>query len=93
MCIRDSDKNKRIYFQETMSDAHPVKCDDQGRILIPSPFLDFAQIQDTVLIIGAYDQLILWNPDAFKQFIQSSELKEDERVHRFGWGDEPVRSG
>ena len=83
------DKDKRVYFQETMADAHPIKCDEQSRICIPQEFLDFANIIEKVLIIGAFDKLILWNPDAFHAFKQSSDLSEEERVHQFGWGAEP----
>ena len=56
---------------------------------MPQEFLDFANIQDRAFIIGAFDKLIVWDPDAFNAFKQSSELTEEERVHQFGWGEEP----
>ena len=81
------DREKRLYFQETMKDAHPVQCDQQGRITVPQKFLDFAKIEKRVLIIGAFDKIIFWNPGRFEAFQNSGELSEQERVNRFGWGD------
>ena len=83
----EKDREKRLYFQETMADAQPVQCDQQGRLIIPEEFLDFAEINDRVLIIGAYEKLILWNPELYKAFIESSEYTEEERVHQFGWAE------
>jgi len=83
----EKDKGKRLYFQETMGDAHPVQCDQQGRITVPQAFLDYAKIKDKVLIIGAFDKLVFWNPELFEEFKKSSQFSEQERVHQFGWAD------
>jgi len=83
----EKDKEKRLYFQETMGDALPVQCDQQGRITVPQQFLDYAKIKDKVLIIGAFDKLVFWNPELFERVRASSQLSEQERVHQFGWAD------
>ena len=81
------EKEKRLYFLETMADAREVQCDQQGRIMIPQEFLDYANIKESVLIIGAFDKLVLCNPDVFEQFIKSSQFTEQDRVTQFGWAD------
>jgi division/cell wall cluster transcriptional repressor MraZ len=81
------DREKRVYFLETMADAHPVQCDQQGRISIPQEFLDYARIKDKVLIIGAFDKLVFWNPEIFNQFKKTGTSTAQERVHQFGWAD------
>lgn len=84
----EREREKRLYFQETMADAHPVQCDQQGRILMPDAFLEYAGIHDKVLILGAFDKLIVWNPDLYQKFLGSSEYSEEERIHKFGWAEE-----
>ena len=87
------DKEKRLYFLETMAGAHALKCDEQSRICLPQEFLDYADIKDKALIIGGVDKLILMNPDIYRTLLQASESTEEERVHRYGWGEEPGLDG
>jgi len=82
------DKSKRLYFLETMADAHPVQCDQQGRIIIPQELLDYAQISDKILIIGAFEKMIFWNPELFKKMKQEVQSTEQERVSEYGWAEE-----
>ena len=83
----EQDLERRLYFQETLADAQPVQADQQGRIILPQSFLEYAKIDTNVLIIGAVDKLIFWNPDLYHSFIQSSQLSEKERVNQYGWGE------
>ena len=83
----EQDLERRLYFQETLADAQPVQADQQGRIIVPQYFLDYAKIDTDALIIGAVDKLIFWNPDLYNKFIQSSQFSEKERVNQFGWGE------
>lgn len=79
------DDEERRYFLETVSDAHPVRCDQQGRITVPQEHLEYAQIKDKVLVIGAVDHLEFWNPDVYAAFIGQSSVTPKERVRRYGW--------
>jgi len=81
----EKDREKRLYFNETMGDAQPVQCDQQGRITVPPEFLKYANITNKVLIIGGYTKLIFWNPDDYEKFISSGEMTSQERVGEFGW--------
>jgi len=83
----ETDKEKRIYFMETMADAHPVQCDQQGRITVPQKLLEYAKIRERVLIIGAFDKLVLWNPDLYEEFTGDSQYTAQERVNQFGWAE------
>lgn len=82
-----ADLEKRLYFIETMADAHPVQCDQQGRIHVPQEFLDYAEIKDRVLVIGAFDKIVLCDPAIFETVKQASQLSGQERVTQFGWAD------
>jgi MraZ protein len=80
-----SDDEERRYFLETMGDAHPVRCDQQGRITVPLEHLEYAKISGEVLIIGAADHLEFWNPKVYEEFIGVSQFSSKDRVNRFGW--------
>jgi len=83
----EKDVEKRIYFQETIGDAQPVQCDQQGRVTVPSEFLEYANIKSKVLIVGLYNKLVFWNPDEYERFIKSSSMTPQQRVGEFGWAE------
>ncbi len=83
----EKDKDKRVYFLETLADAPPVQCDGQGRISIPQEFLNYAKIKDKILITGGFDKLIFWNPDIYIKLLESSSMTAQERVQEFSWAD------
>jgi MraZ protein len=78
---------ERRYFLEMMADAHPARCDQQGRIIVPQDHLAYAKIKNEVLIIGVLNKMELWNPKLFETFIEDSRLSKKERVKRFGGAD------
>jgi len=57
-------------FRKLMSKSQPVRCDSQGRIIIPNEHIDHAGIQDDVLIIGVGNRIELWNPERFEKSIE-----------------------
>jgi len=83
----ENDKEKRLYFQETLGDAQPVQCDQQGRVTVPPEFLEYAKIKNKILIIGAFNKLVFWNPDEYDAFTQSSKMTSQDRVFEFGWAE------
>ncbi|MBN1780196.1 hypothetical protein JW948_03655 [bacterium] len=83
----EKDREKRLYFQETLGDAQPVQCDQQGRITVPPEFLEYANIKNKILILGAYNKLVFWNPAEYDHFIESGKMSPQERVNEFGWAE------
>ena len=84
--LATSDEERR-YFLEMMGNAHPAKCDQQGRIIVPQEHLDYALIKGEVLIIGAFSKLEFWNPETYTQFFKASTFTNKQRVLRFGGAD------
>jgi len=83
----EKDREKRVFFQETMGDAQPVQCDQQGRVTLPPEFIEYAKIDKKVLIIGGHNKLVFWDPDEYNTFIQSSKKSPQERVSEFGYAE------
>ncbi len=59
--LRKTNRKQRAYLRKYTHDASRVKCDKQGRMLIPQKLLEFAHIKDNVKIVGMGDTFELWN--------------------------------
>jgi MraZ protein len=49
--------------------ADEVSLDGQGRISIPKPLLEFADLDDSALILGAFDHIEIWDPEHFDEYL------------------------
>ncbi len=50
-----------------LSTCHPMQLDKKGRVLIPEFLLDFAQISDSVSLVGKGEVFEIWNVNNFAQ--------------------------
>jgi MraZ protein len=55
-----------------------LKCDKQGRIIIPQQLLGFAAIKKEVVIIGALNYLELWDPEVLNNHSESQIPLDDD---------------
>lgn len=58
----------RDFIRTLMMWADEVTLDGQGRIVVPKPLMEFAEIEDTALIIGALDHIEIWRPETFQAY-------------------------
>ena len=63
------DREVRDFIRIIMMWADEVSLDGQGRISIPNPLLDFAELDESALILGAYDHIEIWNPEQFNGYL------------------------
>ncbi len=64
--------NLRRYL---FSAAEQVSLDRQGRFVIPTKLLEYAQIGEEVIVIGAGDHFEVWDPKRWQVVIDSIERK------------------
>jgi len=69
------DREVRNFVRIIMRWANEVSLDGQGRISIPNPLLDVAELDGSALIIGAFDHIEIWNPEQFDGYL--NERPED----------------
>lgn len=50
------------------ADAYQLAFDNEGRILLPQPLRDYADIKEAVAFVGRGASFQLWNPEAFATF-------------------------
>ncbi len=63
---------KHRYFMRTLLErATESQLDGQFRISIPRELLQFAGIENEVLIIGVLEHIEVWNPKTYREYQQS----------------------
>jgi MraZ protein len=64
--------------------AFSVSFDGQGRITLPLPLRSYAEIGDTVMVVGANARVELWNEDLWKAEAASSGEQIVDIIESFG---------
>lgn len=68
-------KDKRYFMRIFLSGASASELDQQGRVNIPSPLIDYAKLEKDCLIIGVDDHLEIWSQTEWESFISNNEEK------------------
>lgn len=58
--------------------AQECHCDKQGRIPIPQRLIEYAGLQDVVIMVGALTTVQLWSPEQWNKFRTADETVLDE---------------
>lgn len=53
----------KAYFRYLCSSAVEAECDAQGRVLIPQPLREYADLEDQAVIVGVSDSVEIWTKD------------------------------
>jgi MraZ protein len=74
--------NSRAFVRLLFSGAHPVQPDTQGRITLPQGLKNFAQIEEKVVIIGAFNKIEIWSEERWEKYYKQQrsifeELSEE----------------
>ncbi len=80
-----SDLRARDFARTLASQSDLVSWDAQGRIRIKDELLQYADLTDEVVMIGAFDSFELWNPPHFEEAMKThgSSLSEAARYVGF----------
>ena len=70
--------NSRAFVRLLFSGAHPVQPDTQGRITLPQGLKDFAQIEEKVVIIGAFNKIEIWNEERWEEYYKQQRSLFEE---------------
>lgn len=75
-----SDRATRQVVRTIAASAHQDEVDRQGRINVPQPLRNHADITRDVVIVGALDHGEIWSPERWDQQQAESEGRLDELV-------------
>lgn len=59
-------------MRRVVGSATEVEMDKQGRILIPAPLREDANINAEIVIVGQIDRIELWNRDDWNTLVEPS---------------------
>lgn len=77
--VSATEERGRFLRRYLFSGSVPAELDTQGRFIIPSALLTYANLGQEVSIIGAGDHFEIWNIDLWKKHLKEVE-KEYGRV-------------
>lgn len=60
------------FIRMMLQNAHEDEMDAQSRIVIPQSLLEYAKIENEVLILGALKKIEVWNPKIYHDYLMSS---------------------
>lgn len=66
-------EKNRAFARMFQSGAQPVHLDNQKRILIPKKLLETAEIQNDIVLIGAYDRIEIWSKEKFESWLNTHQ--------------------
>ncbi|GAB1371035.1 division/cell wall cluster transcriptional repressor MraZ [Candidatus Kapaibacterium sp.] len=67
--LNQYDPKNRYFLTKILQWAEDVALDGQQRITIPKKLIEFAGIENKVVIVGMVDHIEFWNPDKFEQYL------------------------
>jgi MraZ protein len=67
------DDESRLFMHRALADAHLSEVDNLKRITLPAPLLDHAHIEKRAVIVGMFNRLELWNPEAWQAYLATLE--------------------
>lgn len=76
--------NLRKLNRAIFGSAFSVSFDKQGRITLPFPLRNYADIGDTVVVVGANQYVELWNEKSWKAEKESAEEQATQIMESLG---------
>ncbi len=73
----EMDKNQRRLTSLIGANSVDSVFDKQGRIMIPQKLLNYAELTNKVVIVGAFNRIELWNPEIRQKYLQDNSLALD----------------
>ena len=65
-------KDARYFTRFFTSGATTLEFDKQGRVLLPSYLLDYANIKKEVVLVGVVNRIEIWDQEKWEEFIQKN---------------------
>jgi MraZ protein len=79
--LSTTDPKHRYYMRMLLEKAAESQLDGQFRIVIPKDLLDFARIENEVLIIGVLERIEVWNPKVYEEYQKTQSESYESVAH------------
>lgn len=68
----------RFFMRVLLQQAIESQLDGQSRIMIPKDLLQFASIENEVLILGVLEHIEVWNPKEYEKYLAAQESSYED---------------
>jgi MraZ protein len=79
--LSTTDPKHRYYMRMLLEKASESQLDGQFRIVIPKDLLDFAKIDNEVLIIGVLERIEVWDPKVYEEYQKTQSESYESVAH------------
>ncbi len=69
--LSPSDPKHRFFTRTLLQWAAESQLDGQFRVTIPKELLQFASIENEVLIVGVLERIEIWNPKVYQEYLKT----------------------
>ncbi len=80
--LNQYDPKNRFFLTKILQWAEDVSLDGQQRVSISKKLLDFAGIENKVVIVGMVDHIEFWNPEKFEEYLSQYDESYEEVAAR-----------
>lgn len=70
--VEPGHREARDFYRNVLRWAFDSALDEHGRLAIPQPLRDFAQLEEEALVLGAFDHIEIWAPPVFTTYVNQS---------------------
>lgn len=78
LVLPDYRKSPRRFKRRRTFSATEIVIDPQGRIMIPKHLLEYAKIDNEVIITGYITYFEIWSPESYEKFQKEAEEHQEE---------------
>ncbi|MBM7070975.1 cell division/cell wall cluster transcriptional repressor MraZ [Shewanella sp. OPT22] len=75
MQLSDTQPTERALKRLLLGHAHECELDNNGRILLPLPLRQYANLKKHTMLVGQLNKFELWDADLWQQLIEESKQK------------------
>jgi len=68
----------RYFLRTLLQWSEEVTLDAQQRIMLPKKLIEFAGLENKVMIIGMIDHIEFWNPEKFEEYMNRHETNFED---------------
>jgi MraZ protein len=68
----------RYFLRTLLQWSEEVTLDAQQRIMLPKKLIEFAGLENRVMIIGMIDHIEFWNPEKFEEYMNRHETNFED---------------
>ncbi len=80
--LSSSDPKHRFFTRTLLRWATESQIDAQSRVTIPKELLQFAGIENAVLIVGVLERMEIWNPKIYSKYMESQPESYEDVAQR-----------